>query len=523
MKILTHQTSSVWARRMRCLQLISSDTAENKAALFPTPGRAMLWRDKLNRLRQVRPYSIKCNSPDGEMKEEYVSHIIQPNKYATMQVNMMNRAPQDLKRFLEKVGTDAKQARYWLKEFQRQSDPHSPFAVIQIEESIFSESELLESLASSLSFLHRNDMKVVLVHGSSLSDSLGSSSLEALQKHRAQLSSNSMLLASCLESHGAPSRPLFVGTNVLQAQMEGTMHSSIQKVEKGPISWCFQSGHIPILLSVGETQSGQIVPLDLTHTTEQLSLALKPFKVMLLNSTGGFYNENGEVIPNVNLPLDLETCNSKPWCDIRKVQQISSLLHSLPAQSSVVITSAGAILTELFTHQGFGTLFKITEPIHMHTSFDEVDRERLLALFNRSFGKDLNENYFNFIEKRLNTLYLSEKYNAAAVITNESEVKVPYLDKFAVSLQSQGQGTSEMLWDCIRRDFDSLFWRSRSKNMINPWYFRRSEGSWSNGAWIVFWYGISEHKMTSSLIDFALSLSSSFKETGTGEDNTLVE
>lgn len=45
----------------------------------------------------------------------------------------------------------------------------------------------------------------------------------------------------------------------------------------------------------------------------------------------------------------------------------------------------------------------------------------------------------------------------------------PYLDKFVVSSSKQGQGTSHVLWECIRQDLGKLFWRSRATNRINPW------------------------------------------------------
>lgn len=45
----------------------------------------------------------------------------------------------------------------------------------------------------------------------------------------------------------------------------------------------------------------------------------------------------------------------------------------------------------------------------------------------------------------------------------------PYLDKFVVSASRQGQGSGEMLWECLRRDLQTLFWRSRVTNPINPW------------------------------------------------------
>lgn len=62
-------------------------------------------------------------------------------------------------------------------------------------------------------------------------------------------------------------------------------------------------------------------------------------------------------------------------------------------------------------------------------------------------------------------------YNAAAIITMEPVNNgTPYLDKLVVSSSKQGQGTSHLLWECIRQDLGKLFWRSRATNRINPWW-----------------------------------------------------
>lgn len=62
------------------------------------------------------------------------------------------------------------------------------------------------------------------------------------------------------------------------------------------------------------------------------------------------------------------------------------------------------------------------------------------------------------------------RYSAAAIITSEAVSSgILYLDKFVVSDSKQGQGTSQILWECIREDLGKLFWRSRASNHINPW------------------------------------------------------
>ncbi|XP_035661049.1 N-acetylglutamate synthase, mitochondrial-like isoform X2 [Branchiostoma floridae] len=465
-------------------------------------------------------------------------------------MSFMNGAAHDLKRFLEEVGTDPKEARYWLKQFQRSTDADHPFAVVQVDQEVFTKPEMLEGLGSCLAFLHRHDMKPVIVHGCTVPEEVEMTP-QVLYNVKNQLVEDSMRMVNVLEAQGAPARPLFSGGCILEAEpknpLSADLRGVVKEVNPEPLKWCLRSGHIPVISTLGETSTGQVMTIDSSEATEQISQILAPLKVMFLNTQGGIVDRGDQhqtmelltgserstattcmmslnadrrrdsTVVQVNLPADLESLLQQPWCTPaikKKVLRISELLNKLPPESSVVITSANAVLTELFTHHGSGTFFKNTEPIKKYQNLADVDLKRLNELLRRSFGRVLKDDYWERLQGRLNTLYLSEGYNAAAIVTNEQVDGMPYLDKFSVStqIQEEGQGTSEMLWEHVRRDFKSLFWRSRGSNKINPWYFKRSEGSWSDGQWTVFWYGVSQPKLSYELVDFAAKLPSSFTE-----------
>ncbi|ELU11775.1 hypothetical protein CAPTEDRAFT_188972, partial [Capitella teleta] len=54
----------------------------------------------------------------------------------------LNGNGHDLKRFLEEVGTNAKEARFWLRHFQKAAEPCHPFAIIQLEPDILQDPAL---------------------------------------------------------------------------------------------------------------------------------------------------------------------------------------------------------------------------------------------------------------------------------------------------------------------------------------------------------------------------------------------
>ncbi|XP_072181173.1 N-acetylglutamate synthase, mitochondrial-like [Diadema setosum] len=450
--------------------------------------------------------------------------ITMPNDWNSMYSPNLTH---DLRRFLEEVGTDPKEARYWLKQFQRLGGSHSkPFAVVQVHQEIFQKPDMLEALSSNLAFLHRNDMKLLVVHGASLPESSNMSDQE-LQASRSRVRTDTMTMVNFLQASGAPAHPLFSGSNVLQAEPvgEGRSKGRVVHVNTEPLEWCIGSGHIPVVSSIGETSSSQLVSIDASEATAEIAKAVQPIKVLLLNNKGGILDGQGEVIPQVHVPADVDSMIEEPWCTNscqNRIQYIATMLHDLPAMSSVVITSPDALLAELFTHHGSGTLFKNTERIEKYYDLENVDKERLIQLITRSFGRVLKRSYMQELPRRLHTIYLSEGYNAVAIITKEDDVHdVPYLDKFSISLQTQGEGTSEMLWDYLRRDFGMLFWRSRSNNKINPWYFKRCEGSWSNSKWTVFWYGMSDPKLSYALVEWAIKRPASFQEPDSYEDDKM--
>jgi acetylglutamate kinase len=67
---------------------------------------------------------------------------------------------------------------------------------------------------------------------------------------------------------------------------------------------------------------------------------------------------------------------------------------------------------------------------------------------------------------------------------------LPYLDKFAVLDEAQGEGLGRAVWQVMREQHPQLFWRSRHGNPVNPFYYAESDGCFKQARWKVFWYGL---------------------------------
>lgn len=425
----------------------------------------------------------------------------------------------DVKAFLNEVGGDPREARYWLTQFQRANVSQAPaFAVLQIDSSIFKTRELVQSLAFALSFLQRMDMKSVVVMGlpSEMEEDESTSKEPVSSASRTILVKHCQALAEALQHNTASVMPFFSAEMMLRLgePLDDSSGSPSVLVDIALLQWSLDCGAIPLVCPVGHDTNGCSTLLDSVEVTAAIARALNPLKVMFLNSCGGLCDQNQKVMPTVSLPKDLSLLSSAKWLsplEHKQVETITQLLNHLPPESSAVVTSANTLLTELFSHKGSGTLFKNGDPINKYSSLDDIDIDRLIALINKSFGKKLKDNYISSLKDRLHSIYLSEGYSAAAIITIEPvKSGTLYLDKFVVSDSKQGQGTSQILWECIRTDLDKLFWRSRSTNHINPWYFRHCDGSFVNGEWIVFWFGLSDLRDSYELVEYAKQLPDSF-------------
>jgi acetylglutamate kinase len=183
---------------------------------------------------------------------------------------------------------------------------------------------------------------------------------------------------------------------------------------------------------------------------------------------------------------------AQPWVHSGmrlKLEQIKHLLDDLPLTSSVSITRPGELAKELFTHKGSGTLVRRGERVlSFQGSWDGVDVDRLRTLIESSFRRRLVADYFE--RTRPYRVYVSENYRAAMILSEDEGL--PYLDKFAVLDEAQGEGIGRAVWQVMREATPRLFWRSRHGNTVNSFYYAESDGFIRQEHWKVFWYGLDD-------------------------------
>lgn len=156
-----------------------------------------------------------------------------------------------------------------------------------------------------------------------------------------------------------------------------------------------------------------------------------------------------------------------------------------PNQLLVSITSPLNLLKELFTVKGAGTLIKRGSAVEHHSSYATLDVNRLRHLLENAFGKGLQPDFFELPPL---AVYVDPTYRGAAIV--HEAYPAPYLSKFAVLPEAQGEGIGRDIWEELVRHHPQLYWRSRANNPIASWYTSVCDGMVRRPNWNVYFRGI---------------------------------
>jgi hypothetical protein len=216
-------------------------------------------------------------------------------------------------------------------------------------------------------------------------------------------------------------------------------------------------------------------------------------RVHFIRAAGGLKSESGELLPYVYTHKGNLQAVEATGVDYPALGR--KLLEERPGVHASV-TSPINLLEEIFTVKGSGTLFRRgSEILHFH-GLAGVDRERLLELFESSFGKKLVE--IAFLENVAHA-YIEKDYQGAVLL--EDHPAGLYLSKYAVGREARGVGVAQELWREVSGNHKALFWRSNAANPFNSWYHNRADGHHAAGKWQIFWRGVSADAI-SGIIEF---------------------
>jgi N-acetyl-gamma-glutamyl-phosphate reductase/acetylglutamate kinase len=401
------------------------------------------------------------------------------------------------------------------------------FAVIKVGGAIITQH--LTELASCLAFLYHVGLYPIVLHGTGpqINELLEAEGVEPAYEDGIRITDEKTMsvvrkcfleqnlkLVTALEKMGVHARPITAG--VFSAdyldQDKYKLVGKINGVNKSPIEASIQAGALPILTSLAETPSGQILNVNADVAAGELARVFEPLKIVYLNEKGGIINGNtGEKVSMINLDEEYDDLMKESWVKYGtklKIKEIRDLLMHLPRSSSVAIINVNDLQKELFTDSGAGTMIRRGYRLLTRNSLSEFSEPELLrkALQRDSeiaSGKTSVASYLRSLENTSFKSYGDEPLDVLAIVTdgNDASGNVPVLDKFLASKSGWLNNVSDNIFNAVKKDYTSLQWVVREDDPNANWFFSKSDGSYTKHGHILFWFGIDEPQQVSKLIE----------------------
>lgn len=383
----------------------------------------------------------------------------------------------------------------------------------------------LETLASALTFLNRVGLYPIVLHGAGpqLNKLLEDAKIEpqyeegiritdphTLEIARKVFMAENLKLVDALERHGTRARPIPGGVFVadyLDKDKYGYV-GKITGVNKEVIESSIRAGALPILTSLAETPTGQILNVNADVAAAELATVLEPLKIVFLNEKNGLYHGvTGKKIDVINLDEEYEDLLKEPWVRYGtklKINQCKELLDGLPRSSSVAIISAGHLHKELFTDSGAGTLIRRGHKLFKYDQLDQVDPDKLRRIMEAEdvavqSGQNSVASYLRSLQSKKVNIYTDEPGQVLAIVTTDpkDDSKPAVLEKLLTSKTAVLNNVPENLWNSIRKDHNNLTWvvdANKEGNLDRSWHFERADGSLKNSkdGSTTFFYGIDD-------------------------------
>ncbi len=421
----------------------------------------------------------------------------------------------------------SREARQYLKQFSRIEE--SRFAVVKVGGAVLKED--IDELAAALAFLHRLGLTPIVLHGAGpqLDEAMAEAGVPVEKHEGLRVTSEAAMavvrpviykanasLVDALEARGVRARGILHGVfNASLADRERLgLVGQIDGIDLDPIRSAVRAGALPVVACLGESPGGQVMNINADIATRELVWTVRPYKVIFLTGTGGLLDQNGRIISAISISGDYERLIAQDWVHSGmqlKLAQIKDMLERLPPETSVSITSAAKLTRELFTHTGAGTLIRRGERIDWYDRVPEDRAEALANMLEESFGRRLRSDWRE--GRALEGILLAETGRAAALIARGVD-GIPYLDKFVVTPEAQGEGLAAALWQILRARCPQLYWRSRAANPIAAWYLQQAHASFRRGEWIVHVIGVEDFGLLERLVEDAHSRDSGWEEDG---------
>ncbi len=249
------------------------------------------------------------------------------------------------------------------------------------------QSEFAKTLAYDVNLLVALGIRLVLVHGArpQIEEELREKNLES-KYHRGYRVTDAEALDCVLDavgsvyleieamlSQGLPNTPMansrirVIGGNFITGQPIGVLDGidmqyagKVRKVDAEGINAQLGLGNIVLLNCEGASPTGEIFNLQMEEAAEAVAVAIKADKLVYLTDSRGVTDQAGELLDAITADEADDLIKDGEWlstdlrrylpCSVRATQAGVGRVHLIGFEQD------GALLRELFTHDGVGTV-----------------------------------------------------------------------------------------------------------------------------------------------------------------------
>ncbi|MGB8053688.1 MAG: amino-acid N-acetyltransferase [Azonexus sp.] len=248
-------------------------------------------------------------------------------------------------------------------------------------------SEFAKTLAYDVNLLVSLGIRLVLVHGArpQIEEELREKNLESVY-HRGYRVTDAQALDCVLDavgsvyleieamlSQGLPNTPMansrirVIGGNFITGQPIGVldgidMHyaGKVRKVDAEGINAQLGLGNIVLLNCEGPSPTGEIFNLQMEEAAEAVATAIRADKLVYLTDSKGVTDPSGALLDEMTADAVAEIMKSGEWLSSDMRRYLPCVVRASRAGVSrvhlVSFEHDGALLRELFTHDGVGTV-----------------------------------------------------------------------------------------------------------------------------------------------------------------------
>lgn len=235
----------------------------------------------------------------------------------------------------------------------------------------------LDTLVNSLIFLKQAGLFPILVHGAGpqMNDELARAGVEpqyvrgnrVTDKETLAIAKRIFLKANrkivdALVAAGAPARPITSGVfeATFKDQSVYGYVGEVSKIHGDAVNASIDNDQIPVLSCLGESFDGQTLNINADVAARELAVNLQPYKTIFINAKGGWIEDDGTKLKEINMSNDFERMAARDYTGrqgtLLKLNEINALLSALPSSSSVALTSASALSREILSSCSSGTV-----------------------------------------------------------------------------------------------------------------------------------------------------------------------